>query len=151
MLAPGNFGEIWYKNCVSSEGEKTARNCGNTVTIAVPDRYIPAAVPGSNTRGPRIPMRVWLSAILPVVLLACTRAEKLDLERLKLPPGFHIAVFASAPHVRQMAFSPGGVVLATDMSDGTVFAYPDPKNTGHAEKLVPVLAGLNAPPRHCLS
>ena len=80
-----------------------------------------------------------------MVLLSCTRTEKLDLARLKLPPGFHIAVFADAPHARQMAFSPGGVLLVTDMSDGTVLALPDPKHTGHAERTVPVLSGLNAP------
>jgi glucose/arabinose dehydrogenase len=90
-------------------------------------------------------MRAWISALFPLLLLSCTHAEKLDLTQLKLPPGFHIAVFADAPHARQMAFSPGGVLLVTDMSDGTVRAFPDPKNTGHAERRVPVLSGLNAP------
>jgi glucose/arabinose dehydrogenase len=92
-----------------------------------------------------IPLRAWFSALLLLVLLACTRTEKLDLERLKLPPGFHIEVFAHAPHARQMAFSPGGVLLVTDMSDGTVLAFPDPRHTGHAERTVTVLSGLNAP------
>jgi glucose/arabinose dehydrogenase len=71
--------------------------------------------------------------------------EKLDLSRLTMPPGFHIAIFAEAPHARQMAFSPGGVLLVTDMSDGTVLAFPDAKHTGHADRMVPVLSGLNAP------
>jgi glucose/arabinose dehydrogenase len=71
--------------------------------------------------------------------------EKLDLSRLTLPSGFHIAIFAGAPHARQMAFSPGGVLLVTDMSDGTVLAFPDAKHTGHADRMVPVLSGLNAP------
>ena len=31
-----------------------------------------------------------------------------------------------------MAFSPGGVLLVTDMSDGTVLAFPDP-NTPAAQ------------------
>ena len=90
-------------------------------------------------------MRVWLSALLPLLLLSCTRAEKLDLSRLKVPPGFHVAVFADAPHARQMAFSPGGVLLVTDMSDGTVLAFPDPQHSGRAERQVQVLNGLNAP------
>ena len=93
----------------------------------------------------KIPLRAWISALLPLVLLSCTRTEKLDLERLKLPSGFHLAVFAEAPHARQMAFSPGGVLLVTDMSDGSVLAFPDPKHTGHAERTVTVLSGLNAP------
>jgi glucose/arabinose dehydrogenase len=77
--------------------------------------------------------------------MSCSHAQRLDLGRLKLPPGFHIAVFAEAPNAREMAFSPGGVLLVTDMSDGTVLAFPDPKNTGRADRMVPVLAGLNAP------
>jgi len=93
----------------------------------------------------KIPIRAWISLLLPFVLLSCTRTEKLDLERLKLPEGFHIRVFADAPHAREMAFSPGGILLVTDMSDGTVLALPDPKHTGHAEQVVPVLSGLNAP------
>ncbi len=136
----------------------TAKDCSNHVTTRA-GKPIPAAIPGfrvpannvpanqahaENVRA-KIPLRAWISALIPLVLLSCTRAEKLDLERLKLPPGFHIAVFADAPHARQMAFSPGGVLLVTDMSDGTVLAFPDPKHTGHAEQAVPVLSGLNAP------
>ena len=90
-------------------------------------------------------MRAWISALFPLLLLSCSHAEKLDLGRLKLPPGFHIAVFADVPHARQMAFSPGGVLLVTDMSDGTVLAFPDTKRTGRAERTVAVLSGLNAP------
>jgi glucose/arabinose dehydrogenase len=80
-----------------------------------------------------------------LLLLGCTRVEKLDLTRLTLPPGFHIAIFAEAPHARQMAFSPGGVLLVTDTSDGTVLAFPDAQHSGRAERMVPVLSGLNAP------
>ena len=90
-------------------------------------------------------MRAWISALLLLLLLSCSHAEKLDLARLKLPPGFHIAVFAEAPHARQMVFTPGGVLLVTDMSDGTVLAFPDTKHTGHAERNVTVLSDLNAP------
>jgi glucose/arabinose dehydrogenase len=90
-------------------------------------------------------MRAWISALFPLLLLSCNRADKLDLARLKLPPGFRIAVFAEAPHARQMAFSPGGVLLVTDISDGTVLAFPDPRHTGRAERTTTVLTGLNAP------
>lgn len=129
----------------------TANNCGNPVTsAAVPVQYIETA-----RGGLKVPMRAcvfracvvraWISALFPLLLLSCSHAERLDLARLKAPPGFHIAIFADAPHARQMAFSPGGVLLFTDMSDGTVLALPDPKHTGHAEPTVPVLSGLNAP------
>lgn len=113
---------------------------------------IPAPDIQAATRGLRLtipmrgcPLRVWISGLFLLFLMSCSHAQRLDLGRLKLPPGFHIAVFAEAPNAREMAFSPGGVLLVTDMSDGTVLAFPDPKNTGRADRMVPVLAGLNAP------
>ncbi len=96
-------------------------------------------------RRSQLPLRAWISGLLPLLLLSCTHAEKLDLARLKLPPGFHISVFAEVPHARQMAFSPGGALLVTDMSDGSVLALPDPRHTGRAERTVTVLSDLNAP------
>jgi glucose/arabinose dehydrogenase len=90
-------------------------------------------------------MRGWLSVVVPILLISCTRAEKLDLARLKLPPGFHIAVYAEAPSARMMAFSPGGVLLAAAMNDGSVLAFPDPQHTGHPARTVTVLEGLNEP------
>ncbi len=83
--------------------------------------------------------------LLSLFLLSCSRAEKLELERVKVPPGFHIAVFAEAPHARLLTFSPGGVLLVTDMSDGKVLAFPDPKHTGRADRTVAVLQDLDAP------
>src|ERR1700730_19317110 len=100
-------------------------------------------MPANHVKGPAVPLRGWISAVFSLLLLCCTRVEKLDLTRLTLPPGFHIAVFAEAPHARQMVFSPGGVLLGTDMSDGTVLAFPDTKHTGHAERTVTVLSDLN--------
>src|SRR2546427_13175679 len=90
-------------------------------------------------------MRRWISLLFPLLLLSCSHAEKLDLGRLKLPPGFHIAIFAETPHARMMAFSPGGVLLATETSDGKVVAFPDPRHTGHPERTVTLLDDLNAP------
>jgi len=82
--------------------------------------------------------------MLPL-FVSCGHTEQLDLSRLKVPEGFHIAVFGTAPRARMLAFSPGGVLLVTDMSDGKVLAFPDPKHTGKAERTVTVLDDLNAP------
>src|ERR1700680_1210966 len=118
-----------------------AKNCGNSVTPALSANYVQASA---------VPLRAWISrawisVAFSLLFLSCTHVEKLDLTRLKLLPGFHVEVFAYAPHARQMAFSPGDVLLVTNMSDGTVLALPDPKHTGHTELSVPVLSGLNAP------
>src|SRR5215470_10614198 len=86
------------------------------------------------------------SCVLSLLLSsACGHTEQLDLSRLKLPEGFHITVFATAPNARMLAFSPGGVLLVTDMSDGKVLSFPDPKRSYKAERTVTVLADLNAP------
>jgi glucose/arabinose dehydrogenase len=91
------------------------------------------------------PMRAWFSVVLPLFLFSCTRAQEPDIARLKVPPGFHVAVFAHAPHARMMAFSPGGVLLATGMSDGSVLAFPDPEHSGHPQRAVAVLDNLDGP------
>jgi len=97
----------------------------------------------SETR--RITLQACVCVVTLLLFVSCGHTEQLDLSRLKLPEGFHVAVFATAPHARMLAFSPGGVLLVTDMSDGKVLAFPDPKHTGKAERTVTVLDDLNAP------
>src|ERR1700687_971089 len=121
-----------------------AKNCGNPVTFVVPVKWVFRHV-STGIRRYSTPLRADFFALFSLFLLSCTHKEKLDLTRLTVPPGFHIAVFAEAPHARQMAFSPSGFLLVTETSDGTVVALPDPKHTGHAERNVPILSGLNAP------
>lgn len=92
------------------------------------------------------PMRNALLALLMVLSCGCTRAAELDLSRLHLPPGFRISVFAELDaKPRLMAWSPGGVLLATATSDGTVLALPDKNGDGRADRVAVVLRDLNAP------
>lgn len=72
-------------------------------------------------------------------------ATALDLRSLKLPPGFAINIFTRTASPRMIAFSPGGVLLATSTSAGTVSAFPDPQHSGRASVPVVVLKGLNGP------
>jgi glucose/arabinose dehydrogenase len=92
-------------------------------------------------------MRRTGSVLMTLLLAACTRAEKggFELGRLKMPSGFHIAVFAQAEAARMMVFSPGGVLLVSESNEGKVVALPDPKHTGKAERPVILLSGLNEP------
>lgn len=87
--------------------------------------------------------------ILLVLLLASfAHAEKtsFDLNKLKLPEGFHIAVFAdNIDSARMLTFTPGGVLLVSEAGEGKVVALPDPKHTGKASRVVEVLTGLNEP------
>ena len=65
-------------------------------------------------------MKSWVAVAVPLLLLSCSRAEKLDVSRLKVPAGFQVAVFAEAPHARMLTFSPNGVLLVTATEDGKV-------------------------------
>ena len=86
--------------------------------------------------------------LLLLLLASAASAEMtaFDLNRLKLPEGFHIAVFASdVDGARMLTFTPGGVLLVSESGEGKVVALPDPKHTGKADRIVEVLTGLNEP------
>jgi glucose/arabinose dehydrogenase len=92
-------------------------------------------------------MKRYLSALLPLLLTLLSYAEKtpFDLKQLKLPDGFHIAVYAQVDGPRMMVFTPGGVLLASESEEGKVVALHDARHTGKAERVVTVLDGLNEP------
>ena len=65
---------------------------------------------------------------------------------LKLPSGFSISVFArglGSPRV--MIMDPGGTLLASIPSRGSVVALPDKNGDGFADAVVTVVDGLNRP------
>ena len=72
--------------------------------------------------------RTWLSAVLPLFLLACTNAQKADLnfKNLTTPAGFHISEFGKVDAPRLPTFSPGGTLVVTDSPSGEVVTLPDP-------------------------
>jgi hypothetical protein len=83
------------------------------------------------------------TALFLLLASACAFAQ-MDVSKLKLPPGFHISIFADTEaEPRMMAWSPGGVLLATITDDGLVIAVPDPDHKGSAERIVKVLTNLN--------
>jgi glucose/arabinose dehydrogenase len=92
-------------------------------------------------------MRRFTPVLLPLVLAACTQAQKADsnVSRLTLPDGFHINVFAEADSARMMVFSPGGVLLVSEPEEDKVVALPDPNHTGKAERAVDVVDKLTEP------
>jgi glucose/arabinose dehydrogenase len=78
--------------------------------------------------------------------LAHAGQARFDLAQLKVPPGFHISVFAdNVDSARMLVFSPGGVLLVSESGEGKVVALPDSKHAGKAERTVTVLDGLNEP------
>jgi glucose/arabinose dehydrogenase len=92
-------------------------------------------------------MRLSISALLPFLLTFLSYAEKapFNLTQLKMPAGFHIAVFAQVDGPRMLTFSPGGVLLVSASSEGKVVALPDARHAGKPERVVTVLSDLNEP------
>jgi glucose/arabinose dehydrogenase len=82
------------------------------------------------------PLKDWIKRVY---------ATPLSLNSLKLPPGFAISLFATTESPRMMAFSPGGTLLATSESAGTVTAFPDRENRHQANSPISVLRDLNGP------
>ncbi len=127
--AGGNFGRNRYKNCCRGVLRTHPGVLG--YHLSVMRRCTPLLFP----------------SLFFLLLAACTHAENADsdLNRLKLPEGFHISVFAQADSARMMLFSPGGVLLVSQTDEGKVIALPDPKRTGKAERSAVVVDRLTEP------
>jgi glucose/arabinose dehydrogenase len=82
--------------------------------------------------------RGYLTGILPTAA-----AQPSD---LTVPPGFHIAVYASAvPNARQMALGPAGVVFVGSRSEGKVYAVVDRDGDQRADAVHVLASGLDMP------
>jgi glucose/arabinose dehydrogenase len=101
------------------------------VALAVVVVLVLVVVAGCQVRG-------YLAGFLP--------SAAADVNDLKLPAGFRIAVYAAdVPNARQMALGPGGVVFVGSKSEGKVYAVVD-RDGDHTADQVHVLArGLNQP------
>ena len=95
-----------------------------------------------------------MSGVAPLTraLLGAACAAFLDvsagprLERIQLPPGFRIALFADGvENARGLALSPGGVVYVGSKRAGTVVALVDDDGDGRAERRYPIARGLDMP------
>lgn len=67
------------------------------------------------------------------------------LERLNLPPGFQIEVFAEVPGARSLAVAEGGRKIYVGTRGSDLFAVLDAGRDGIADEVIHVAAGLNVP------
>jgi glucose/arabinose dehydrogenase len=73
-------------------------------------------------------------------------AERVKLDRITLPPGFTIEVYADdVPNARQLALSPNGTLFVGTREDGRVFAIVDRNKDQKADEVVTIARGLNMP------
>ena len=92
-------------------------------------------LPLSSARG--------LAALAALVLLPGAFAQDLPLQKIKLPPGFEISVYAQVPNARAMALGDKGTVFVGSRREGSVYALI-PQAGGKAEVLT-LAEGLSAP------
>jgi glucose/arabinose dehydrogenase len=72
-------------------------------------------------------------------------SAKLPLNRIKLPPGFSISIYAEVEGARSMVMSPSGTLYVGTRGEGKVYALRDTNNDGVADKKWIIASGLNYP------
>lgn len=90
------------------------------------------------------------SSIFYVILLffsfSSLAKTSLPLESIRLPPGFHITLYADhVTNARQMALSPAGIVYVGSRSSSKVYALIPNATKTQAEKVLVVADHLNMP------
>ena len=76
---------------------------------------------------------------------ACAEKAPARPDQIKLPPGFHLAVYTDqTPEARSMALGEDGTVYVGTM-EGSVYAMRDANHDGKADAVLTVASGLNAP------
>lgn len=69
----------------------------------------------------------------------------LPLDKIKLPPGFTIAVFAEVENARSMVMSPSGMLYVGNRNEDKVYAIKDADGDFKADKRWTIASGLNMP------
>jgi glucose/arabinose dehydrogenase len=70
----------------------------------------------------------------------------IHLDRIQLPPGFTIQLYArNVPNARSMVMSPGGVLFVGTRSAGRVYAILDADRDQVADDVITIAEGLNMP------
>jgi glucose/arabinose dehydrogenase len=94
-------------------------------------------------------------SILPLSLLLLTATllpaptrsgQELPLEKIKLPPGFEISLYAeNVPDARSMALSPDGTLFVATRAAGSVYAILDRNRDNKADVVLTLARGLHMP------
>jgi glucose/arabinose dehydrogenase len=71
--------------------------------------------------------------------------KKYRLEKIRLPAGFRISVYAEVPDARSITLSPSGILYVGNRDGNKVYAVVDENRDGKADKVYTVASGLNSP------
>lgn len=72
-------------------------------------------------------------------------SKKYKLDRLQLPAGFHVAVFAEVPNARSMCWGENGTLFVGNRDQPNVYAVTDQNGDGRADSVYVIARGLNQP------
>lgn len=93
-------------------------------------------------------MRFGFTLLLLVCLFGVSCAfqtSEIPVERISLPQGFHIEVYARVPNARSLALSPSGVVYVGNRGRDKVYAVVDSDKDGVGEEVFVLDEGLDMP------
>lgn len=88
---------------------------------------------------------LWMIAAGARTSTAATTAEDLPLNKIRLPPGFEISLFAKVPNARSMTLSPNGTLFVGTRTAGNVYAIATRGEANQNKKPVVIARGLNMP------
>lgn len=71
--------------------------------------------------------------------------QKYNLDKIKLPPGFSISVFAEVPNARSLTLGDKGTLFIGNRSGDKVFAVTDKDKNGVGDIVYTIASGLNTP------
>lgn len=94
---------------------------------------------------PPSPVPTPAALLLGLTLAATAQAQDLPLDRIQLPPGFKITVFARVPDARSLALGAKGTVFVGTRASDKVYAVVDKNQDGRADAIYTVAQGLEAP------
>lgn len=91
-------------------------------------------------------MRVFILVVSMLVLaLSCT-SHSLELDQVRLPPGFSIDIYATpVPGARSLALGSNGTVFVGSRDEGKVYALPNRSNGKTAAAVITIARNLNMP------
>ncbi len=87
-----------------------------------------------------------LILLLTPATAAARDASGLPLEKIQLPPGFRIDLYASGVKgARSLALGPAGVLFVGTRDEGRVYAILDKNGDQKADEIITIAMGLNLP------
>jgi glucose/arabinose dehydrogenase len=94
----------------------------------------------------RVDGKIRIVALLMLLAALPAWADRaLPLDKIRLPPGFEISLYADVPGARSMTLSPSGTLFVGTRAEGKVYAVLPGKEGRHAGEVIVVAQDLDTP------